>query len=138
MKQVTDLVERIFKIVLTVCGAILGLIIVYSVGAFLHSVSAASQYLGGGGGWYTFLYVIYWIVCILLILCGVYALLKKFGIMDSILNNANSNNAQQNFADPTATPANAQQQTNVKYCTKCGAAVPSANQFCNNCGNKME
>lgn len=135
MNQVTDMVEKIFKLALKIAGSILGLIVVYGVGSYLHALSAASGLLGTGGGWYTFLYVIYWIVCIVLILCGVYALLKKFGVIDSMLNNAN--NSQQNFANPSA-PTNAQAQSGVKYCTKCGAAVPNGNQFCNNCGNKME
>lgn len=135
MDSFIKIADKCYKLVAKISGVILGLIMMYIVGMTLHSASQFS------GGFYTFLYVLYWIFFVVLVLCGAYFLFRKYG--DTIATAAKTPTAQQpqqsNVYNPYAQPA---QPTSApageeKFCTVCGAKVPVGNQFCNSCGNRM-
>lgn len=112
-----------------------------------------------GGGIYTFLLVLYWILIIPAAIFKIYNTLVETGVMGKMGSAASSaqhqNNfsqpQQQNFAQPvnnsipqpsnipTPAPQAVPQPTNAagKVCPNCGASVPADSQFCVNCGTKV-
>ena len=126
MEQFLNIAEKIYKPVIAVAGGILGLIVLYMAG---YSLSAASAL---AGGWYTFVYVIYWIALIALILGVAFIVVKKL-LSSNITINSTQN---QNYTAASA-PVNNAQAAGEKICPVCGAKVAPGNAFCNSCGNKM-
>lgn len=123
MNDFLKIADKVFKPVVTIAGIILGLAVTYGAGSYLSFASVAY------GGFYTFMYVLLWIAFIVLIICGVYALFKKYA---AAVPQQTNNNVQ------SAAPAQAQpQNSGATYCPTCGGSVPAGNQFCPNCGNKI-
>ena len=128
MDNFIKIADKYYKLAAKVSGGIIGLIMLYIVGKTLH---AASQF---SGGFYTFMYVLYWIFFVVLVLCGGYYLFRKYGA--KIATAATTPQSQPQQPNPYAQPASAP-VGGEKFCTVCGAKVPAGNQFCNSCGNKM-
>ena len=80
-------------------------------------------------GFYTFLFVMYWIAVALEIVCLGLKLVVK-------LSAANVASAQQQYSQP-AQPVQAP-VGGEKFCQNCGAKVTGSSQFCSVCGNKVQ
>ena len=130
MGKFFEIVDKFYKPVAKGAGIFLGLLALYVIGTTIHAASIFS-------GWFTFLYVLYWIAVVALILSGIYVAFKWF------VNHSNAAAPQQAQAANTyAQQQNVQNNaaaTNdgAKVCSACGATVAAGNQFCQNCGNKI-
>lgn len=143
MNDFFSIVNKYYKLILKIALGVLGGIVTIAAGYALSTVRTAAAYLGGGG-WYTFLLVIYWIAVVAVILCGIYKvaemLVKKGAVSNNGGYNQNVNNfAQPNFNNQVNNGFNAQPQApqGEKFCPVCGSKIPVGNQFCPNCGNKI-
>ncbi len=121
MNDFIKIADKFVKPVAKVFGVLLALIVTYGAGSYLSSYSEFK------GGFYTFAYVMLWISFIVLIICGLYSLFKKFA---GAVPQQNTAYTQQ------AAPAQAPVQGDT-FCPTCGGKVPAGNQFCPNCGNKI-
>ena len=101
MNDFFKIADKYLKPVTTGAGVVLGLAVTYAAGSYLSGMSKLY------GGFYTFMYVLFWIAFVLLVICGIYALFKKYAPQGE------------------------------KFCPTCGGKVPAGNQFCPNCGNKI-
>lgn len=121
MNDFFKIADKYLKPVTIGAGVVLGLAVTYAAGSYLSSVSKLA------GGFYTFMYVLFWIAFVLLVICGIYTLFKKYA------GSVPQQNAQQTYAQPQAQAA----PQGEKFCPACGGKVPAGNQFCPNCGNKI-
>ena len=138
MDQFFQTVNKFYKTILKIALGVLGAVVTLGAGYGLSAMKALKTTFTGGGGWYTFLLVIYWIAVVAVILCGIYKLVEY--LMKNSSSNGNNNYAQNNFNQQMNNGFNPQQQAvpqGEKFCAVCGGKIPAGNQFCPNCGNKM-
>ena len=109
MNDFFKIADKYLKPVTTGAGVVLGLAVTYAAGSYLSGMSKLY------GGFYTFMYVLFWIAFVLLVICGIYTLFKKYA----------GSVPQQTYPQ------------GEKFCPTCGGKVPAGNQFCPNCGNKI-
>lgn len=122
MNDFFKIADKYLKPVTIGAGVVLGLAVTYAAGSYLSGMSKLA------GGFYTFMYVLFWIAFVLLVICGIYALFKKYA--GSV---PQQNAPQQTYAQPQAQAA----PQGEKFCPTCGGKVPAGNQFCPNCGNRI-
>ena len=72
MNDFFKIADKYLKPVTTGAGVVLGLAVTYAAGSYLSGMSKLA------GGFYTFMYVLFWIAFVLLVVCGIYTLFKKF------------------------------------------------------------
>lgn len=72
MNDFFKIADKYLKPVTIGAGVVLGLAVTYAGGSYLSGMSKLA------GGFYTFMYVLFWIAFVLLVICGIYALFKKY------------------------------------------------------------
>ena len=72
MNDFFKIADKYLKPVTTGAGVVLGLAVTYAAGSYLSGMSKLY------GGFYTFMYVLFWIAFVLLVICGIYTLFKKY------------------------------------------------------------
>lgn len=72
MNDFFKIADKYLKPVTTGAGVVLGLAVTYAAGSYLSGMSKLA------GGFYTFMYVLFWIAFVLLVVCGIYTLFKKY------------------------------------------------------------
>ena len=75
MNDFFKIADKYLKPVTTGAGVVLGLAVTYAAGSYLSGMSKLY------GGFYTFMYVLFWIAFVLLVICGIYALFKKYAAL---------------------------------------------------------
>ena len=71
MNDFFKIADKYLKPVTTGAGVVLGLAVTYAGGSYLSGMSKLA------GGFYTFMYVLFWIAFVLLVICGIYALFRS-------------------------------------------------------------
>lgn len=149
----------VYFIMLTIAGAC-------GINAMRGMKALANLFEDGGGGIYTFLLVMYWILILPAAFFKVVKTLEETGVLTKMKSAPSNPNmgAQNNFAQPVnnnynniptaqsapvqaptpapvptpaPTPAPVAQAASGKVCPNCGAAVSDDSQFCVNCGTKV-
>ena len=75
MNDFFKIADKYLKPVTTGAGVVLGLAVTYAAGSYLSGMSKLY------GGFYTFMYVLFWIAFVLLVICGIYALLRSMQVL---------------------------------------------------------